>query len=58
MVINLTKNDYGSISIDVSNVCTIEDTLPVLKAILMWMGFAMHTIDNIFDEELKELGDG
>ena len=55
MMINLTKNDYGSISVDVSNICTIEDTFPVLKAILMWMGFAMQTIDDIFDEELKEL---
>jgi len=51
MVINITKNDYGSISIDVSNACTIEDMLPVLKAILIWMGFAMQAIDSIFDEE-------
>ena len=57
MVINITKYDYGSISIDVSNICTIEDMLPVLKAILMWMGFAMYTIDDIFDEELRELGE-
>ena len=57
MVINITKIDYGSISIDVSNICTIEDMLPVLKAIMIWMGFAMHTIDSIFDEELKELGE-
>ena len=56
-MINLTKDDYGSISIDVSNTCTIEDMLPVLKAILIWMGFAMQTIDSIFDEELKELGE-
>ena len=56
-MINLTKNDYGSISIDVSNTCTIEDMLPILKAIFMWMGFAMYTIDDIFDEELKELGE-
>ena len=54
-MINLTKNDYGSISIDVSNVCTIEDMFPILKAILVWMGFTMSTIDDIFDEELKEL---
>jgi len=33
-VINLTKNDYGSISIDVSNVCTIEDMFPILKAMV------------------------
>ena len=55
MVINIAKYDYGSISIDVSNACTIEDMLPVLKAILIWMGFAIQAIDSIFDEELKEL---
>ena len=56
-MINLTKNDYGSISIDVSNVCTIEDMFPILKAILVWMGFTMSTIDDIFDEELIEMLD-
>ena len=57
MIVSLVKEGTGSISIDVSNICTIEDMLPVLKAILMWMGFAMQTIDSIFDEELKELGE-
>ena len=56
-MINITEINYGSISIDVSNVCTIEDMLPVLKAVLIWMGFAMRTIDEIFDEELRELGE-
>ena len=55
MMINLTRAEYGSISIDVSQICAIWDMLPILKAILVWMGFSMHTIDEIFDEELREL---
>ena len=57
MTVSLVKEGAGSITIDVSHVSHIDDVLPVLKAILMWMGFAMQTIDSIFDEELRELGE-
>ena len=55
MIVSLVKEGTGSITIDVSYVSHIDDVLPILKAILVWMGFAMYTIDDIFDEELKEL---
>ena len=55
MTVSLVKERAGSITIDASHVSHIDDVLPVLKAILMWMGFAMQTIDSIFDEELKKL---
>jgi len=57
-MINLEKIDYGSISIDVSHIYQIDDMIHILKAILMWMGFRMQTIDEIFGEELRELDGG
>ena len=55
MIASLVKEGTGSITIDVNYVSHIDDVLPILKAILVWMGFAMRTIDEVFDEELKEL---
>ena len=54
-MVSLVKEGTGSITMDVSCVSHIDDVLPILKAILIWMGFAMRTVDDIFDEELKEL---
>lgn len=48
---------HGTIIIDVSDVSHINDMIPILKAILIWKGFGMQTIDDVFDRELKELGE-
>jgi len=53
--INLINKEQGSICIDVTHASHIDDMIPMLKAILIWQGFAMQTIDDIFDEELREL---
>jgi len=50
-------DDTGSITIDLPSDPTLDDMVYIFKAIMMWRGFAMRTIDDIFDEELKELGD-
>ena len=54
-MINIINGDYGSITFDVLPEPGIDDMVCIFKAILIWMGFAMQTIDDIFDEELKEL---
>jgi len=51
----MVSEDYGSIALDVLPEPGIDDMVRIFKAILIWMGFAMWTVDNIFDEELKEL---
>ena len=56
-MINFTDNNRGSICIDVTPLFHIDDMIPVLKAILMWKGYAMRTIDEVFDWELRELKD-
>lgn len=53
----LTDDNRGSICIDVSQIDHIDDMIPVLKAVLIWKGFAMRNIDELFDWELRELKD-
>ena len=55
MAINVINEDYGSITLDLLPELGVDDMVRIFKAILIWMGFAMYTIDDIFDEELKEL---
>ena len=50
-------DDTGSITIDLPRDPTLDDMVYMFKAIMMWRGFAMRTIDSIFDEELRELDD-
>ena len=57
MAINVINEDYGSITLDVLPELGADDMVRIFKAIMMWMGFAMRTIDSIFDEELRELDD-
>ena len=57
MAINMISEDCGSITLDVLPEPGIDDMIRIFKAIMIWMGFAMRTIDEIFDEELRELGE-
>ena len=56
-MINIISEDYGSITFDILPEPGIDDMVRIFKAIMIWMGFAMHTTDSIFDEELRELGE-
>ena len=55
MVIKLTHEEYGSISFDVIREPDVRDMACIFRAILSRMGFHPRTIDEMFDDELKEL---
>jgi hypothetical protein len=46
-------DELGSITIDITGLGHIDDAIRILKAILLWWGFAMRTIDDVFED--KEL---
>jgi len=54
-MINCTIEDYGSISIDITSIEHIGDMVPILKAILVWKGYSLYTVDSVFAEGYKEL---
>lgn len=51
------ENDDIAVSVDISAIVHISDIVPVLKAVLVVLGYHMKNVDDLFDEDYKELED-